>query len=436
MSSGGTTESSIVKPLPRQLAFQDLEFGLFVHFGLRTFHPGHKQFDTQRMDLSPFDPNELDCGRWIRTAKDAGMRYAVMTAKHHDGFCNWPSSFTDYSVANTPWRNGKGDVVREFTDACHRHGLAIGLYYSPADVGFNAYGDEKAYDDYFVNQMSELLDGEYGEIAIVWFDGCGTEGHRYDWARIASETRRMQPDICIFNLGDPDFRWVGTEGGTAPSPCWNVAEWVETKDGMPRARHHADTETDLPILGERWLPAECDCMMRSHTWFYDHKDTPIKSVEQLIGLYYYSVGRGCNMLLNIGPDVRGLFPEEEEQRLLELGAEIRRRFGNPMTSIDDFDEVDGAWEWPSGERRETAMIDHVVLQEDLTNGEHVRRFRIDIWPEICVYPIKVYEGENIGHKAICPFPPARVEKVRVEITEATGPVSMRNIELHHAAGSG
>ena len=406
--------------------------GLFVHFGVRTFDPGYEKWDSEPMDLSLFNPRRLDCERWVRTAKEAGMRYAVLTAKHHDGYCNWPSEYTDYSVAHTPWKNGEGDVVGEFAAACHRHGLKLGLYYSPADVACPDYDDPTAYDDYFVHQMSELVDGRYGEVSVLWFDGCGTQGHTYDWERICGEARHLQPNLCIFHLGDPDIRWVGTEAGIAPSSCWNVAECVETPEGWIRARQPSDGE-DMESAGNRWMPAECDCMMREHGWFYqDAKKHAVKSLEQLLGIYYYSVGRGCNMLLNIAPDTRGLFPEEEELRLREFGAEIQRRFALPLKEWADFTEVDGGWEWTGEDWRKTLLIDHVVVQEDLTGGESVGRFRIDVWPEITSYPITVHRGTTIGDKAICRFPAISVHKVRIEIEEARGPVKMRNAELHLA----
>ncbi|MHB1356920.1 MAG: alpha-L-fucosidase, partial [Anaerolineae bacterium] len=205
-------------PTARQLEYQDWEFGLFLHFGLRTFYEGYRDWDERRMSPAAFNPSQLDCDQWVRIAAQAGVRYMVLVAKHHDGFANWPSRYTDFSVASSPWRAGGGDVVREFTQACAKYGMKTGLYYSPADINCPVYQDPGAYDDYFINQISELL-VPYGPIDILWFDGCGSNDHLYDWPRIMGEIRRMQPNILIFNMGDPDFRWVGNESGLAPQPC-------------------------------------------------------------------------------------------------------------------------------------------------------------------------------------------------------------------------
>src|SRR5699024_9158982 len=206
-----------VKPSPKQLAFQDWEFGLFIHFGLRTFYEGYVDFDEREMSPTSFNPTNLDCEQWVLTAKEAGMEYAVLTAKHHDGFSNWPSQYTNFSVAQTPWRDGQGDVVNEFIKACRKHDIKPGIYYSTYDGDADFYNDKdgKAYDDYFVNQITELLTN-YGDIDILWFDGAGSEGHTYDWPRIIKTIRSLQPNILIFNMADPNFRWIGNEDGIAP----------------------------------------------------------------------------------------------------------------------------------------------------------------------------------------------------------------------------
>ena len=206
------------------------------------------------MSPTEFNPTNLDCGQWVKTAKEAGMKYAVLTAKHHDGFSNWPSKYTDFSVAQSPWRDGKGDVVREFVNECRNNHIKPGIYYSPYDGAADFYSnkDAKAYDDYFINQITELLTN-YGDIEILWFDGAGSEGHEYDWKRIIATVRSLQPNILIFNMADPDFRWVGNEDGIAPIPCWNIVDNVDS------SVYHDEQEK----LEERlWLPAECDVQMR------------------------------------------------------------------------------------------------------------------------------------------------------------------------------
>ena len=407
-------------PTRKQLDFQDLEFGLFLHFGVRTFHEGHRDWDGKKMAPEKFNPTQLDCNQWVETAKKAGVKYMVLTAKHHDGFATWPTKFSNFSVAAAAWKNGKGDVVKEFTDACRRHGMKAGLYYSPADWTCPAYKNPKEYDDFFLKQIAELLTG-YGEIGMLWFDGCGSENHTYDWARIMPEIRRMQPNIMIFNMGDPDYRWIGNEAGIAPVPSWNTVEappW-----GAPIIQ---PIDKDHP----RWLPAECDCMMRLANWFYSNQDEhTVKALDELMGIYYYSVGRGCNLLLNIGPDRRGLLPDNDAARLAEFGAEIRRRLGHPIATLENV-VADGYMEYTS---QSPMLIDHIVIQEDLANGEHARRFAIRVVPAPGGQePITIHEGCNIGHKAICCFPLIKVLKVRLEFIESDGPVKIRSLQFHNS----
>ncbi|MFP4055254.1 MAG: alpha-L-fucosidase [Candidatus Brocadiia bacterium] len=410
-------------PTPRQLEYQDWEMGAFFHFGIRTFYEGHRDWDGEPMPLEAFNPAQLDCEDWTHTAREAGMAYAVLVCKHHDGFANWPSRSSTYGVAHTPWKDGGGDVVGEFVHACRRQGLKVGLYYSPAEWGNPTFEDEAAYDQHFLGQVSELLTN-YGEIDILWFDGCGSQGHRYDWARIIGEVRRLQPDILIFNMGDPDFRWVGNESGMAPLPNWNTVAPTQIAS-LTDARQQAAGQG-------LWLPAECDCMMRWSNWFYEDADAhTVKPLEELMGLYMLSVGRGANLLINIGPDRRGLLPDPDRQRLLELGDEIRRRLGSPFATITDGLGTHSRWEFATDE---PFYLDHVVLQEELTEGEAVRRFAVRIQPGHGASEIILHEGRNMGHKAICRLPLVAARKVVVEIMEADRPARLRNVELHNATG--
>lgn len=407
------------RPTPKQIEYQDWEFGLFLHFGIRTFHEGHRDWDGKPMPAQAFDPTDLDCDQWVRTAKAAGARYMVLTAKHHDGFANWPSAFTDYSVAAAPWQDGKGDVMRDYTEACRRHGMAVGMYYSPADATLRTCTDSQAYNEYFLGQIRELVSG-YGPLDILWFDGCGSTGVTYDWERVVREIRSHQPDVLLFNMGDPDFRWVGNEAGVAPMPCWN------TVDRVPVAVDTGDDER----VGEgvpTWLPAECDCRLRLRNWFYsDHDEDTIKGVDELLGLYYYSVGRGCNLLLNVGPDRRGLIPDRDTQRLIELGQALRDRFGAPLATLADTTHPEpNEWVYAPPER---LLVDHVVVQEDIQHGEHIRRFAVEIQPGRDW--VTLHEGQNVGHKAICRFPPIAATKLRMRVIDAEGEVKLRALELH------
>lgn len=368
----------------------DWERGVFFHFGIRTFYEGRRDWDMREMPLSGFNPEALDCNQWISAVKEAGFAYAVLVCKHHDGFANWPSKYTAYSVANTPWKNGSGDVVREFCEACRRFGIKIGLYYSPAEFG-SKNRNPTDYDEYFINQAGELLSG-YGGIDYLWFDSCGSEGCVYDWPRITAEIRRLQPGILLFGPFDADVRWIGNESGYAGSPAA-----AEPEPGAPPGRQG------------RFLPAECDCRMRLHSWFYSEADGhTVKSLEELMGIYYYSVGRGANLLINIGPDRRGLLPEPDRRRLLEFGAEIKRRFAAPLA---------GACTREPGRLVFTldkpSLVEHAALAESLGYEDPVGSFTVRAFPYTYGEPITVYEGRTIGPRAICRFPPFFTRTIEV-----------------------
>ena len=401
----------MIKPTVKQQRFLDWELGMFYHFGIRSFFPDHVDWDGKPMPASAFDPKELDCRQWIKTAKDLGCRYAILVCKHHDGFANWPSAYTDYSVAASPWKDGKGDVVREFTDACREAGLGVGLYYSPAQWQGNvSFEDEKAYDDYFINQISELLTN-YGKIEYLWFDACGSGDHQYDRERIVGVIRSLQPDILIFNMWDPDTRWVGNEDGYAPDPNWSTVEKIDY------SMMHGELKN---LGGAKFLPAECD--MRLHrTWFYAGPDDPtMKSVAHLTGIYEYSVGRGANMLINVAPDERGLIPEDYVKRLEEFKAELDRRYGTPLP----FES--GSEEYTVIKASEDHLVDTVVIEEDTSEGESIGRFRI-VADMPVGKPLAVYEGTTVGHKRICRFPALMTGKIRVEVLESEADWKLKKV---------
>lgn len=380
-----------------QLEFLEWEFGVFFHFGIRTFYEGHRDWDMKPMDLANFCPTELDCDDWIKTVSEAGAKYAVLVCKHHDGFANWPSAYTAYSVKNTPWKDGKGDVVREFTDACRKYGIKVGLYYSPAQFGSSQmHGRE--YDDYFIHQIQELL-LNYGKIDYLWFDGCGSEGHSYDTERIVAEIRKCQPQILIFNMWDPDTRWVGNEAGLADSP----------NPLMVGALDFSVRQEERNLLNERkFLPAECDCRMRLENWFFSDKDAhTVKSLDELMGLYYYSVGRGANLLINIGPDRRGKLPEADKQALLALGQRIRENFSDPIPVSATTEDGNLVLSF------DLQTVNHVVISEQIGDNDEIEHFEIRCCPYPYGAPITVYRGTTIGHKAICVFPTIRTQKLEI-----------------------
>lgn len=406
--------NELAKPSPQQLAWQDMELGMFCHFGMNTFCDQEWGDGADSPEI--FNPEQLDARQWARTAKRAGFKYLVLTAKHHDGFCLWPTKTTDYSVKSSPWRGGKGDVVREVADACREEGLQFGLYLSPWDRHEPCYPDKEAYDDFYAEQLTELLTG-YGPLVEVWFDGAGSQGREYDWNRIIGLIDKYQPDAMVFNMGRPTIRWVGNEDGVAPYPCWNTAT---------TARESMFT-SDMMTWMEgtpAWVPAECDVPIRKRHWFWHPDDeASLRSLEDVLDIYYRSVGHGATLLLNISPDNRGLLPEVDVERVIEFGDEIRRRFGQPVSQT-------------SGEGTELLLkleyiqpVNHVIIMEDIAHGERVREYVLeafshDEWKELV-------RGSAIGHKKIDRFDTVETDQLRVRILSSVEQPLIRNLAAYH-----
>ncbi|MBY0164795.1 alpha-L-fucosidase [Cytobacillus firmus] len=406
--------NELAKPSPQQLAWQDMELGMFCHFGMNTFCDQEWGDGTDSPEI--FNPEQLDARQWARTAKRAGFKYLVLTAKHHDGFCLWPTKTTDYSVKSSPWKGGKGDVVCEVADACREEGLQFGLYLSPWDRHEPCYPDKEAYDDFYAEQLTELLTG-YGPLVEVWFDGAGSQGREYDWNRIIGLIDQYQPDAMVFNMGRPTIRWVGNEDGVAPYPCWNTAT---------TARESMFT-SDMMTWMEgtpAWVPAECDVPIRKRHWFWHPDDeASLRSLEDVLDIYYRSVGHGATLLLNISPDNRGLLPEVDVERVIEFGDEIRRRFGQPVSQT-------------SGEGTElllklehTQPVNHVIIMEDIAHGERVREYVLEAysqgeWKELV-------RGSAIGHKKIDRFDTVETDQLRVRILSSVEQPLIRNLAAYH-----
>ena len=406
--------NELAKPSPQQLAWQDMELGMFCHFGMNTFCDQEWGDGTDSAEI--FNPEQLDARQWARTAKRAGFKYLVLTAKHHDGFCLWPTKTTDYSVKSSPWKGGKGDVVREVADACREEGLQFGLYLSPWDRHEPCYPDKEAYDDFYAEQLTELLTG-YGPLVEVWFDGAGSQGREYDWNRIIGLIDKYQPDAMVFNMGRPTIRWVGNEDGVAPYPCWNTA--TTAKESM--------FTSDMMTWMEgtpAWVPAECDVPIRKLHWFWHPDDeASLRSLEEVLDIYYRSVGHGATLLLNISPDNRGLLPEVDVERVIEFGDEIRRRFGQPVGQT-------------SGEGTELLLkleyiqpVNHVIIMEDIAHGERVREYVLEAfshgeWKELV-------RGSAIGHKKIDRFDTVETDQLRVRILSSVEQPLIRNLAAYH-----
>lgn len=345
----GDTEADIIRkaanvaPSERQLRWQELEFVAFFHFGMNTFTG--RQWGEGNEDPALFNPTSLDVHQWLRTCKEAGIKQVILTCKHHDGFCLWPSKYTRHSVESSPWKDGKGDVVREMADTCDEMDMGFGVYLSPWDRNTPVYGDSPRYNEYFTNQLRELLTN-YGKIDEVWFDGAcgeGPNGKRqvYDWEAYYSLIRELQPEAVIAIMG-PDVRWVGTESGYGRETEWSVIP-VETQNQDKIA---AESQKDVNFvpevdfmkedLGSRslikeakalvWYPAETDVSIRPG-WFYDpSQDSRVKSPGKLLDIYFNSIGANSVLLLNLPPDKRGLIHENDVKALQELAAITNKMF--------------------------------------------------------------------------------------------------------------
>lgn len=406
-----------VKPTQKQLEYMDWEFGVFFHFGIRTFNEDRVDWDGEDMSLETFNPVNLDCEQWIKTIKEAGATYAILTAKHHDGFANWPSKYTEYGVKNTPWKNGEGDVVREFTDACRKYDIKVGIYYSPAQFGFTQMSG-KEYDDYFINQISELLTN-YGKIDYLWFDGCGSENHKYDTDRIIGCIRTLQPEILIFSMWDPDVRWVGNEEGIVPFGSKYVVGSAKTSINM---------QEEEWLTEPRFLPYECDCKIRRYSWFYNSGDLQhIRDIDDLMGLYENSVGRGGNLLINIAPDNRGLLPEEDSSIIVEFGKKVEEKYSKPLDVIVEKEEKSYIIKPVNG----TLSVKTIVIKEDLSDGQGVEEFSINY--NIYSWDLPLYEGKTIGHKLIFNVTPMFLDDVRfikIKIEKCDGELTPLDIKVY------
>ncbi len=455
---GETAHSVIYKaahitPSDRQMAWQRRELIGFVHFGINTFTG--KEWGTGKEEPAIFNPTELDCSQWVRVCKDAGMQLIMLTAKHHDGFCLWPSRYTEHSVKNSPWKNGKGDVVKELSDACRKAGLKFGVYLSPWDRHEPTYGDSPAYNRYFVNQLKELLT-RYGEIHEVWFDGACGEGPNgkvqvYDWAAYYEVVRRYAPNAVIFN--GPDVRWVGNEAGYARETEWSVLRLDKTfAEFMLKDPQKTDLGSRSRLIGPGrlvWLPAESDVSIRPG-WFYrPEEDDKVKSLDQLLDIYYGSVGRNSVLLLNVPPDRRGLIHENDARRLREFrrvldatfarnlaaGAEARcsafrkgtrafsdERLYGPSMIVDGNPET--YWTTEQGQTLAILEIDMqgdqtfnvASLSEYIKAGQRVEEFALEAW-----YDGQWREfarGTTIGYKRLLRFDPVTTRKVRIKITQS------------------
>ncbi len=448
-------------PSVRQLRWHELEFYGFVHFTVNTFTDREWGFGDERPGI--FNPAECDPRQWARTARDAGMRGLILTTKHHDGFCLWPSKYTEHSVKNCPWKDGQGDLVREFVDACAEFDLRAGLYLSPWDRNHAEYGSA-GYVEYYRNQLEELLT-QYGELFEFWFDGAnGGDGFYgganekrtidpltyYGYEELWAKVREQQPDAILFSDAGPDIRWVGNEQGYAPTTCWAKINpegiYVGKVDDISRlGRGEAD--------GTVWRPAEVDVSLRPG-WFYHENERP-HPLDELLAIYDASVARGCCLLLNITPDKRGLIPDEDVTRLQEFRQQLDERYAHDVAAgcVVTASEVrgdaptyaaanivDGATDsyWAVDDDTRTATltinlgkrvsINAIRLEEYIALGQRIDSFSIEVrvwqqWLETAI-------GTTIGARRILNFPAVITDQIRVQIKSAQACPTLKRVSVY------
>ncbi|MBW8685120.1 discoidin domain-containing protein [Chitinophaga rhizophila] len=445
-------------PSKAQLDWQHMEYYMFIHLGPNTFTDnewGHGDEDPK-----VFNPSQLDARQWARTAKEAGMKAIIITAKHHDGFCLWPSKYSTHTVRESSWKDGKGDVLKELSEACKEYGLKFGVYLSPWDRNHPAYGTPE-YNQVFVNTLDEVLSG-YGPVFEQWFDGANGEGPNgkrpvYDWPLFHKTVYKNQPNAVIFSDIGPGCRWVGNEDGIAGTTNWSTLNVTGFTPGKGAPAQSVLNEGN--INGEKWIPAECDVSIRPG-WFYSPStDDKVKSVQQLLDIYYGSVGRNGNMLLNVPVDRRGLIYKADSIRLMEFrkmreasfkvnlakNAKVtatETRKGNAKVSARNLTDgkTDTYWATPDNIQKgsitlkftKATTFNRLVVQEYITLGQRVKAFNIEVL-ENGVFK-EIANATTIGHKRILSFPDVTTTQVRINIQDALACPVISEVQLFRAPG--
>ena len=457
-----------VAPLPtqHQIAWQKLETYAFIHFGPNTF--GDREWGYGDADPQSFNPAKLDTEQWARTIKEAGMKGIILTAKHHDGFCLWPTKYTDYSVRNSPYKNGKGDIVGELAAACKKYGLKLGLYLSPWDR-HRAFYSTPLYVEYFYAQLEELLT-QYGEVFEVWFDGAnggdgwygGAKEERkidrrtyYDFPRAHQMVYKYQPQAIIFSDGGPGCRWVGNENGYADATNWSFLRINEVYPGYDKYYELTSGHPD----GDTWVAAECNTSIRPGWFYHESEDGRVKSVEQLTDLYYRSVGHNGTFLLNFPVDKNGLIHpidsahavDYHKQVAAELSNNLLKKASIKASNVRDKklygtqNLIDGNYDtyWATEDGVTTAEIEitlkgmqkvnRLMLQEYIPLGQRVKKFCVDYLNNGQWMPIQIKEATTtIGYKRLLRFQPVTTKKLRIRFQESRGPLCINGLGAYYA----
>jgi alpha-L-fucosidase len=435
-------------PTTQQLRWHRGERSLFLHFGVNTFTD--REWGDGKEDPKIFNPAKLDARQWVAAAKAGGFPLLIITAKHHDGFCLWPSKYTDHCVKSSPWRDGKGDVVRELADACRAEGLRLGVYLSPWDRHEKSYGDSPKYNDYYCNQLTELLTN-YGEIDEVWFDGACAEGPNgkrqvYDWPRYHALVHKLQPSAVMFSDAGPEVRWIGNEQGTAGDPNWatvDPAVWLSPGKAADGFREPLQALQHGNMGGTVWRPGESDVSIRPGWFWHKKEDEKVRSLDNLVDLYFKSVGRNSVLLLNVPPNSDGLLADSDVRRLAEFNSRLGEIFktdlargkkciasntrgddaafapanavdGNPQSYWATDDATTSAWLEVDLGRPTSFSI--ACIQEAIQLGQRVAEYHIDCWDGAGWRTI--VKGTTIGHKKLDRFTPVTAQRVRLVIDKS------------------
>ncbi|MDN3204251.1 alpha-L-fucosidase [Algoriphagus sediminis] len=454
-----------VLPIPdeRQILWQELEYYGFIHFNMNTFSDREWGFGDESPEQ--FNPTELDARQWAKVASEAGMKGLILTAKHHDGFVLWPSAYTEHSVKNSPWRNGEGDLIQEFVDACREFGLKPGIYYSPWDRNHPDYGKPE-YITYMRNQLTELL-SNYGEIFEVWFDGAnGGDGWYgganetlrvdkltyYDWPNTHALVRELQPNAVLFSDAGPDVRWVGNESGFAYETTWSNLFRDSVYAGMPE---YAQEWSDGQENGSHWVPAETNVSTRPGWYYHTYEDHKVKTLDQLVGIYYESIGRNTSLLINFPVDTRGLIHEQDEEAVLALATKIEEDFAYNLLGASEIkassergksyetdnlidQDYESYWTVPDNSSdweltfdfgKETTF-NRLLIQEYTPLGQRVKSFVLEKELDNGWEPIA--DGTTVGYKRILRFPEQRAERIRLRFLDAKAIPVISEIGIYDA----
>ena len=441
--------AQVPKPTVQQLQWHDMEFYLFTHFGPNTFTDLEWGEGTEKAEI--FNPSNLDCRQWCRIAKAAGAKGIIITAKHHDGFCLWPSKYSTHTVRESNWRNGKGDVLKELSAACKEYGLKFGVYISPWDRNHPDYGTPQ-YNDVFVNMMKELFTN-YGPIWELWWDGANGEGPNgkkqvYDWNRFKKTVKKLSPNTVIFSDVGPHIRWVGNERGIAGENNWNTLDTAGFTAGAGAPTN--DTLSRGNVNGKVWIPAECDVSVRPGWFYHKEEDDKVKTPEQLFDLYLKSVGRGATLLLNVPPDRRGLIHENDSAALVEfknlrdrifktdfaVKAAVSLLTGHkrkPAAAVNDQNEntfieiTDLKNQSLHIHFKQPTNIRTIVLKEFIKDGQSVKKFYVEVRSKDGQ---ERFEATTIGHKRIIDFPGREAEDIFIHFVESKRSVKLSGVEVY------